>query len=127
MEKIRRIVEQRDTIAGRIFDYVIQSLVVISLISFSIETLPGLRPETKHLLRQIEVFTIAVFTLEYLLRITVAEKRLKYILSPFGLIDLTAILPFYISTGIDLRAIRAFRLLRLFRTLKLVRYSDALQ
>ena len=45
----------------------------------------------------------------------------------FGLVDLVAILPFYIGTGVDLRSIRAFRLLRLFRLLKLARYSRAMQ
>ena len=45
----------------------------------------------------------------------------------FGIIDLVSILPFYLSTGIDLRSLRAFRLLRLFRLLKLARYSAAMQ
>jgi voltage-gated potassium channel len=45
----------------------------------------------------------------------------------FGIVDLLAVLPFYISTGVDLRSVRAFRLLRLFRLLKLARYSAAVQ
>jgi voltage-gated potassium channel len=59
-----------------------------------------------------------VFTLEYLLRIMVADHKLKFIFSFFGMIDLIAILPFYLTTGLDLRSIRAMRLLRLFRMFK---------
>ena len=127
VNKIKQIIETRDTRASRLFDSTIQILIIASLISFSIETLPNLKPETQKILRFIQVFTISVFTIEYFLRILVADRKLKYIFSPFGLIDLAAILPFYISTGVDLRAIRAFRLLRLFRILKLVRYSEAVK
>ena len=127
MKRIKKIVEDRDTRAGRVFDWFIQSLIILSLVSYSVETIPNLSDQARQILRWIEVGTIAIFTVEYLLRILVANKILGYILSPFGIIDLLAILPFYITTGMDLRAIRAFRLLRLFRTLKLVRYSDAVQ
>ena len=67
-----------------------------------------------------------IFTVEYILRLMVADKKLKFIFSFYGLIDLAAILPFYIATGIDLRLIRALRLLRLFRAFKLLRYSKAI-
>ena len=68
-----------------------------------------------------------MFTLEYLLRIVVAEHRFKFIASPFGIVDLAAILPFYVTTGVDLRPLRAVRLFRLFDMLNLVRYSKAIQ
>jgi len=55
----------------------------------------------------------------------VADKKRGYIFSFYGLIDLIAILPFYLATGLDLRSIRIFRVLRLLRILKLVRHSDA--
>jgi voltage-gated potassium channel len=127
MPTIKQIVEDRDTKAGLIFDYSIQILIVISLINFSWQTMQNLSESTRAVLRYIQVGTVIIFTIEYLLRIIVAGNKLKYIFSFFGLIDLVAILPFYISTGIDLRSLRAFRLLRLFRILKLVRYSKALQ
>ena len=60
-------------------------------------------------------------------RFLLSRPRLGYALSFFGLIDIAAILPFYISTGVDLRSLRAFRLLRLFRVLKLARYSAAMR
>jgi len=61
------------------------------------------------------------------LRVTVADRKLKFIFSFYGLVDLLSILPFYISSGIDLRSIRAFRLLRLFRAFKIVRYNKAIR
>jgi voltage-gated potassium channel len=67
-----------------------------------------------------------VFTLEYLLRIYVADSKPRFIFSFFGIIDLLAIIPFYLSFGIDLRSLRALRFLRLFRILKLVRYNKAM-
>ena len=64
---------------------------------------------------------------EYLLRLAVAEPRGQFVRSFFGLLDLVAILPFYLAVGVDLRAVRTFRLLRLIRILKLARYSAAIR
>lgn len=109
------------------WDYAIQILIVLSLISFAVETLPGLSIAVRKELKVFETISVLVFTLEYLVRFFCARPRFGYMFSFFGLVDLAAILPFYLSTGIDLRSIRAFRLLRLFRLLKLVRYSAAVR
>jgi voltage-gated potassium channel len=127
MKSLKPIVEQNDTRWGRVFDLVIQSLIVVSLISFSIETLPNLSSATQRWLHVVEVSTVAVFTLEYLLRVVVADRKLGYIFSFFGVVDLLAIVPFFLSTGLDLRSIRVLRFLRLFRAFKIVRYSKAIQ
>jgi voltage-gated potassium channel len=127
MERLRRIVEQNDTRSGRIFDLVIQSLIVISLVTFSIETLPNLSPATERWLYGIEVVTVLIFTAEYLLRLFLAKRKLAFAFSFFGIVDLLAILPFFIASGVDLRSIRAFRFLRLFRAFKVVRYSRAIR
>lgn len=127
MSQIKRIVEATDTPAGRAFDLSVQFLIIVSLISFSIETLPDLPASTKAVLGHIETFCVLVFTAEYVLRFIVSSNRLGFVTSFFGFIDLLAILPFYLSTGLDLRAVRAFRLLRLFRILKLARYSKAMR
>lgn len=124
---LKQIIEQSDTRLGRLFDLFIQSLIILSLISFSIDTLPGLSSSTKGWLRRFEFITVLIFTVEYILRVYFARPRLSYVLSFFGLIDLAAILPFYITTGLDLRTLRALRLLRLFRILKLARYSAAIR
>lgn len=124
---LKTIVEDTNTRAGRAFDLTIQALILISLISFSIETLPNLSKATRYWLYVTEVVTVALFTIEYGLRILVSDKRFGYILSFYGLIDFLAIAPFYLSTGIDLRAVRVLRLFRVFRVFKFVRYTEAIQ
>jgi voltage-gated potassium channel len=126
-QKIKRIVEKSDTVAGKSFDLFIQTMIVISLISFSIETIPNLSGTTKNFLSYIEGVTVSIFTVEYLLRLFVAERKFRFVFSFYGIIDLCAILPFYLSLGIDLRSIRILRLLRLFRILKMLRYSKAIR
>jgi len=125
-EAIRRIVDSTDHLSGKVFTFIIQFLIIVSLVTFSIDTLPDLSPNTKKYLRLIEVFTVAIFTIEYLLRITISERKIRFVFSFYGLIDLAAILPFYIASGLDLRAVRVFRLLRLVRILKLLKYSKAI-
>ncbi|MCH8839861.1 MAG: ion transporter [Planctomycetes bacterium] len=127
MNTLKRIIEQTDTSAGKAFALIIQTLILISLVTFSIETLPGLSASSKQLLRRIEIITVAIFTVEYALRLLVADNKIRFVFSFFGVVDLLAILPFYIGTGVDLRAIRTVRLLRLFRVLKMVRYSKAIR
>lgn len=123
----KQIVEDTDTPAGRAFDLTIQGLIVLSLVAFSCETLPGLSSGSRWWLRVVEVFTVTIFTAEYLIRLLVADRKVGFITSFFGVIDLLAILPFYLSLGLDLRSVRAFRFLRLFRILKLVRYNAAVK
>jgi voltage-gated potassium channel len=127
MASLKQIVEHSDTKLGRAFDLVIQSLIVLSLVSFSIETLPDLSVDVRRYLRWAEVFTVAVFTIEYVLRIIVADRKLHFIFSFFGLVDLVAILPFYVAPGVDLRSVRTFRFLRLVRVFKLARYNKAVR
>ena len=129
MEKLRKVVEETDTRSGLVFDLSIQALILGSIIIFSLETLPDLAPTTAQTLASIETFFIAIFSLEYLLRILVARDKTKFIFSFWGMIDLLAILPFYLFTfgmTFDLIMLRAFRLLRLVRILKLGRYSKSL-
>lgn len=124
--RLKRMVEDTDTWQGRVFDHVVKGLIVFSVVSYAIETLPDLSPRMQYLLYILETAVIIIFTVEYALRIYVADKRLAYIFSPLGIIDLLAILPFYILLGgADSRAVRAMRLLRIARTLKLFRYNQA--
>ncbi len=127
MLTLRRVVDGVDTRAGRAFDLAVQVLILFSLATFSLETLPGLSDSARFWLRCAEVTTVFVFSVEYALRLLVADSRLRYATSFFGFVDLLSILPFYLALGVDLRSLRAFRLLRLFRILKLARYSAAVQ
>ncbi len=122
-ENINTIVNNTDNLPGKVFTFTVQFLIIVSLVTFSIDTLPNLTLETKNILYIVEVFTVAVFTVEYILRFSIAENKLKFIFSFYGVVDLIAILPFYVASGFDLRAIRIFRLLRLVRILKLFKYS----
>ncbi|GAA4443545.1 ion transporter [Novipirellula rosea] len=124
---LKETVEESDTRLGRLFDFSIQALIVLSLVTFSIETLPHLSPSYQKLLSALELLCVVVFTFEYIVRLWVADRKIAFVFSFFGVIDLIAILPFYLTLGIDLRSVRVFRFLRLFRILKLVRYNQAVR
>jgi len=124
--RLKAIIEEQDTRAGRIFDLAILAVILVSIISFSFETLPDLSDRVQSVLATIEVVTVVIFTFEYILRLIVADHPLRFALSFYGLIDLLAILPFYLGQAVDLRAIRIIRLLRVFRLLKMARYGTAL-
>lgn len=109
--------------AGRAFDFVVLFLIVFSLVALPVGTLPDLSPIVKRALDISEVVITLLFTLEYGFRIATAPKKTGYIFSFYGLVDLVAILPFYLSLGVDLRGIRVFRLFRIFHILKLTRYN----
>jgi voltage-gated potassium channel len=125
-DKIRIIIEDNTSRKGKIFDYSIQVLILLSLIAFTIETLPNNSVQTIEILNVFELICVIIFSIEYLLRILVSKKPLKYIFSFYGIIDLLAIFPFYLKGAYDLRALRAFRIFRIFRALKLIRYNKAL-
>lgn len=124
---IKAIIERNDTVSGRAFDLIVQSLILLSIITFSIETLPELETNTRELLGVTEAIIVIIFTFEYMLRLYVSDRKISYVFSFYGLIDLAAIIPFYISSGIDLRSLRIFRMLRLFRLMKFLRYNKAIR
>jgi len=126
-KKLRSIVEDNTTLKGKVFDYIIQSIIFLSLVAFAIETLPNNSESVISILNWIELISVLVFSVEFLIRIYVAKVPFKYIFSFYGIIDLLAILPFYLNFGIDLRSLRSFRIFRIFRALKMVRYNKALK
>lgn len=125
--------------ASRIFDVSIMTLIVLSVLSIILESFQSVADRFGSVFHVFEIMTVVVFTAEYLARIwtadllypNVARPRLKYILSFMAIMDLLAVLPFYLPFfSADLRFLRMVRLLRLFRLLrifKLGRYFDALQ
>lgn len=124
---LKSLVEEHDTPEGKIFDLVVQALIIISLFTFSLETLPNLSESSQNLLMIAEVIIVLLFTIEYALRVYVAERKTGYIFSFYGIVDFLAILPFYLALGVDMRTLRALRLLRLFRLFKLARYNRAIE
>jgi voltage-gated potassium channel len=113
------------------------ALIVINLAAVVLETVESLRESAGGLFLAIEVFSVAVFTIEYVARVwscTQTERyahpifgRLRYALTPVAVVDLLAILPFYLPLliPVDLRFLRTLRLLRMIRILKLGRYSKS--
>lgn len=122
------IIFESDTPNGKAFDIGLIICILCSsllVMAFSIEIL---RERYGTIMFFLEWLFIGIFTLEYILRIICARKRLRYITSFFGIVDLLAILPVFISFFIPaanyLVIVRIFRLLRLFRVLKMVRYVE---
>ena len=125
-EKLRNIIEDNTSKKGKIFDYFIQVLILLSLIAFTIETFPDNSKNTIESLKTFELLCVVIFSIEYILRIYVSKNPFRYIFSFYGIIDFLAIFPFYLRGAYDLRALRAFRIFRIFRALKLIRYNKAL-
>lgn len=125
MPTLKQIIDDPTTPQGRAFALFIQVMILMSLVTFSLETLPDLTDTARAWLTGLETFSVLVFTVEYGLRVYVSKPKSSYIFSFFGIMDLAAILPFYLAMGVDLRAVRSFRLLRLFRIAKLARYNAA--
>ena len=126
-EKIDKIVETRESKSGLYFDYFIQVLILLSIASFTVETIPDLEPQTVYFLERFELVCIVIFSLEYLIRLYIAKSKMRFVFSFYGIIDLLAILPFYLALGFDLRSARVLRFLRLFRIIKLIRYNKAIR
>jgi len=125
---IRNLVTQlvgEDTTTGKRLNGFVRVLIVLSLIAFPLETLPNLAPWFRQSLRAFEVLSVGVFSVEYLLRLYASNPPRRYLLSPLGVVDLLAVLPFYLGLGIDLRSLRVLRLLRLARVAKFARYNAA--
>ena len=110
------------------FQKFIYVLIILNLTTMVVESEPDLPENLYAFLEGFEVFSIIVFTGEYVYRTYVSAKdRFKYNISFFGIIDLIAILPFYLSfaIGFDGRFIRVLRLFRISRIIKLGKFNKA--
>ena len=121
------IVFESDTKAGKRFDVLLLWSILFSILVAVLDSVPQLSEDFKREFYIIEwVFTV-LFSIEYLLRIYISPRPLRYIFSFWGLVDLLAILPGYISLFFFgyhyLLVVRIVRLLRVFRILKLVRFN----
>ena len=113
-----------------LFDKFIYLLIIFNLISMVVESEPDLSIEVKNYLSNFEIFSIAIFSIEYVIRSLVAIKNKKsYNFSFFGIIDLISILPFFFGKiiGFDGRFVRVFRLFRISRILKLGKFSKSFE
>ncbi len=124
---IADVVQKSDTRTGRAFDISVLALILFSIVMLSIKTIPNLNPSTRTVLHVSDVVITILFTVEYVLRIATAPRKIKYVFSFYGLIDLAAIIPFFLALGVDCLGIRAFRLFQLFRIFNLKRYNKAMR
>ena len=118
-QKIHIIIYGTNTVAGRLFDLILLGLILLSVLLVMLETVKGFDTKYHEQVIILEWIITVFFTVEYLLRIITTRKPLQYIFSFYGIIDLIAILPMYLSlffVGTKVfSVIRSLRLLRLFK------------
>ncbi len=124
--KLHEIIFEADTPAGKAFDVALLVAILASVLAVVLESVAPIRQNYGAVLRAFEWLVTILFTIEYLLRLYCVRRPLGYAFSFFGVIDLLAILPTYLSLVFvgaqSLLVIRALRLLRIFRVLKLVQF-----
>jgi voltage-gated potassium channel len=126
--RIYTVIFETETKGGRAFDVALIWAILLSVAIVMLESVEAIRAAAGGFLEIAEWFFTALFTLEYALRLYAQPRRLAYAGSFFGVVDLLAVLPTYLSLffpGLHaFGVIRMFRLLRLFRIFKLLRYID---
>ena len=128
-EKLFSIVFKADTKAGKTFDLLLIATIVISIIVVMLDSVASIRDTHSALLSYLEWIITVLFSIEYIIRVSIVRHPRKFIFSFYGIIDFLSCLPAYLAlftpAGSGLLLIRALRLLRLFRVLKLTRYVNA--
>lgn len=131
-------VVEADVQGGERYDVAIISLICLNIVAMMLETVQGLNAAYGWFFHAFELFSVAVFSADYLLRLwTCVERpafrnpvtgRLRFAVTPMAMVDLLSVLPFFLPfVGVDLRFARALRIMRLLRLAKLARYSHALR
>jgi voltage-gated potassium channel len=127
-QRLYQIIYLANTPAGRWFDLLLIWAILLSVLAMMLDTVESLHKPYGSAFRTFEWIITGLFTVEYALRLYCVRHPLRYARSFFGIVDLLAILPFYLSLFIAgteyLMVIRALRILRVFRILKMVRYVE---
>ena len=125
-QRLHEIIFEADTPAGKAFDVLLLLAICSSVLIVVLESVASFRATAGPTLRVLEWAFTALFTLEYVLRLVSVRYPARYARSFFGLVDLVAILPTYLSLLLPgaqtLLVVRVLRLLRIFRILKLAEY-----
>ena len=141
--RLNQILERADfgDRVSRSTDMFFTALVIVNIISITLESVPWIYAAHKSLFTWIEIISVGIFTIEYLCRVWVAptkisgprnfasacKSRAKYVLSFSGIVDLLSILPFYLRSFFPFLDLRILRALRLLRILKLSHYNSAME
>ncbi len=125
-DRLHEIIFEAETPAGKNFDVALLVLIVLSVVNVSLESVAEIRAEHGLLLRRVDWAITILFTIEYVLRLLCVRRPLRYARSFYGVVDLMAVLPVYLSLVISgsqsLVVVRTLRLLRVFRVLKLAHF-----
>ena len=126
--QIYRIIFQADTKMGKLFDLVLLFLIALSTFIIMMESVKIFDAKLHRLFVILEIIITSFFTIEYVLRILTIKNKKKYIFSFFGIIDLLAILPFYLSLFFPITKyfliLRMLRMLRVFRIFNLLDFMN---
>jgi voltage-gated potassium channel len=124
--RLHEVIFEADTRAGRTFDVLLLWVITLSIVAVCLESVAAVQLRLGSTLRTVEWVVTGLFTVEYVLRLLAVQRPMAYARSFFGIVDLLALLPTYLSLLVGgaqaLVVIRAIRLLRIFRVLKLVRF-----
>ena len=124
--KLHEIIFEADTPAGKWFDVVLIFSILLSVVAVMLDSVTGIRENYGSWFYTVEWFFTILFTIEYILRIVCVGRPIGYITSFYGIVDLLAIIPTYLSIVLPgsqyLLVIRILRILRIFRVLKLMQY-----
>lgn len=127
-KRIHEVIFEADTPSGKVFDVGLMIAIVASIVAVMLESVQSIDAEYHDALWAFELCITIVFSVEYVLRIVSVDKASRYIFSFYGVVDLLSIVPFYVSLAFpgaqSLLVIRALRLLRVFRVLKLGHFLD---
>ena len=128
---------EKGFLAERVFEFILITIIILNILAILLDSVEAIHREYHTFFDQFELFSVIFFTVEYVARLySVVENkrfsnpilgRIKFAVTPLALVDLLAFLPFYLTfLPIDLRFIRIFRLMPLFRMFKIARYLHAL-
>jgi voltage-gated potassium channel len=124
--RLHEVIFEADTPAGRAFDVGLLIAILASVVAVVLESVAEIRGRYGHTLNAVEWTLTVAFTVEYILRLLSVDRPARYARSFFGVVDLLAIMPTYLALAVpaaqSLMVIRAIRLLRVFRILKLTHF-----
>lgn len=125
------VIFEAETPAGKRFDVLLLVAIVLSVLTVLLESVPSLSTRHPELFFWLEWGFTGLFAIEYLARLAVVDRPLRYAVSFYGLVDLLSVLPSFVGLVVpgsaSLRVIRILRLLRVFRVLKLVGFLNEAQ
>ena len=125
-QKLHEVIFEADTGPGKLFDVLLLITILVSVIALMLESVESIEKQWGSWLRGIEWTITILFTIEYVFRILSVRRPLRYCTSFFGIVDLLAIVPTYLSVIVPgsraLSVVRVLRLVRVFRIFNLGRY-----